>query len=497
MVIDTNWTPLDVTRRHKHAQKLLNTGKARLINQAPYIIQLKYTVNDPAPAKFALAIDPGRTNIGISATDTSTGRVICGFHAETCNKDIPKHMQERAAHRSGRRRGERKVRLRRSHKLGQSNKQIERDGGRVYHRGRADEYTVPVYGIKPQEARYSNRKRPAGWLTPTATQLKRTYHNLIKRLSKFLPVSDICFELNKFAFMQLEDGTVYGSDYQNGRLKGFDGVEDYVSNQQEGQCAMPGCQDDIEHYHHVTPKSKGGSDRPENIVGLCAHCHEELHKGHLSLPDKGELKRFAGTSVLNQIIPLLTLELSREWGEHFHVCTGFETKQARERLGLPKEHDADAVAITAVCLGIAPFGWGDFRYRIKQYRRQDRARVRAQFERSYKKDGRVVAKNRKPRSEQPKGVPALSEAGLSRVEVSRLTVSKSRRSYNRLDRVMPGALFSVGGKLCVLTGQQCSGQYLLFGFDVVDEKGKPVRVRCKDVRLVCHNKGLVFAGRLL
>lgn len=405
-------------------------------------------------------------------------------------------MQKRAAHRRARRRGERRVRLRRSRKLGQSNKQLERDGGRVYHRGGENEYTVPVHGIKPQEARFDNRKRPAGWLTPTATQLKRSYHNLIKRLAKFLPVSDVCFELNKFAFMQLENGVIYGSDYQNGRLRGFDSVEDYISNRQEGCCAMPGCQHGIEHYHHLTPRSKGGSDRPENIVGLCEKCHEELHKGHLSLPDKGEFKRFAGTSVLNQVIPSLTLELSCEWGEHFHACSGFETKLVRESLGLPKDHDADAVAIMAACLGLVPFGWGGYRYRIQQYRRQDRARVRAQFERTYKLDGRIVAKNRKPRSEQPAGMPGLSEAGLSREEVSRLVVSGSRRSYNRLGRVMPGALYEIGGRLCVLTGQQCGGDYLLFGFDLLDDKGKPSRVRCQDARLVCHNKGLVFCGRL-
>lgn len=366
----------------------------------------------------------------------------------------------------------------------------------MYKRGRKDEYTVPVYGIKPQEARYDNRKRPAGWLTPTATQLKRTYHSLIKRITSFLPVSDICFELNKFAFMQLENGKIRASDYRNGRLRGFDGVEDYVSNRQEGHCAMPGCQNGIEHYHHVTPRSKGGSNRPENIAGLCEECHAELHKGHLALPDAGEFKRFAGTSVLNQVIPSLTLELSQEWGEHFHVCSGFETKLAREELGLPKEHDADAVAITAACMGVEPFGWGAFRYRIQQYRRQDRARVRAQYERTYKLDGRTVAKNRRPRFEQPRSTPALSDAGLSRAMVSCLSVSCSYRSYNRRDRVMPGAVFDVGGRLCVLTGQQCGGAYLLFGFDLTDDNGRAPRVRCRDARLVCHNKGLVFCGRL-
>lgn len=414
----------------------------------------------------------------------------------TRNKDVPKLMQKRKGHRTTRRGGERKVRLRRSHKLGQSNKQLERDGGRVYRRGTKSEYVVPVRGIKPQEARFDNRKREAGWLTPTATQLKRTFHSLIARIGKFVPISDVCLEMNKFAFMELEDGSIRGVDYQNGRLKNFTSVKDYVSNLQGGECCMPGCQHAIEHYHHLTPRSKGGSDRPDNLAGLCRECHEALHRGELSIPDAGEFKRFAGISVLNQVMPSLCAELAREWGEHFHLCSGYETKQVRERLGLPKEHDADAVAIVSACLGIVPMGWGAFRYRLCQYRRQDRARVKAQFERTYKLDGTVVAKNRKPRSEQPRGVPALSTSGLSREDVSRLTVHKSYRSYNDLNRVLPGALYQVGGKLCVLTGQQSRGCYLLFRWDFVDGKGKPVPVKAVDARLVCRNRGLVFCGRL-
>lgn len=476
-------------------------GQARVINQAPFVIQLNYEVEAPADPKYALGLDPGRTNVGVSVTDTTTGEVVFSFELETRNKDIPKLMSERKGHRQARKYGERQARLRRSHKFNQENKQLSRDGGRVYRRGTDGEWVVPVKGIINQEARFDNRKREPGWLTPTATQLKRTFRNLIRKLTKWLPVSDVCFELNRFAFMELEAtengaSRLYGVDYQNGRLKGFDSVEDFVNNRQEGKCAMPGCSRGIDHYHHITPRSRGGSDRPENLAGLCEECHAALHRGELSLPDAGEFKRYTGTSVLNQVIPLLTAELAEEWGEHFHLCSGFETKQARELLGLPKTHDADAVAITAACLGIEPWGWGRYRYKMRQYRRQDRARVRAQFERTYKLDGKVVAKNRKPRSEQPNGVLALSAAGLSRKQVSRLQVSPSHRSYNRLDRVMPGAIYLVDEKYCVLTGQQCGGDYLLFKHDIVDDEGKPVRVKSSDACLVCENKGLVFVGRL-
>lgn len=486
-----------MTRRHRHAQHLLDMGKARLLNEAPYIIQLKYNVDAPAEPKYALSLDPGRTNIGISVIDLLTDEVCMSFELVTNNKDVTKHMSERAVHRSTRRRGERLVRKRRSHRLKQVSSKLERDNGRVYRAGQPNEYKVDVRGILNQEARFDNRKREPGWFTPTATHLFRTFKNLVKRFGKFVPISDVCLEFNKFVFMQLENGKVYGVDYRNGRMRGFSSVEEYVANRQEGCCAMPGCQKDIEHYHHITPRSRGGSNRPENIAGVCEECHAGIHKGELCLPDEGEFKRFAGTSVLNQVMPRLASEFLAEWGgEHFHLCFGYETKLARERLGLPKTHDADAVAIVAACLGIVPWGYGRYRYAMRQYRRQDRALIKAQKERTYKLGGKIVAKNRKPRFEQPEDMPALSTSGLSRGEISRLRVLPSYRSYNDLSRVLPGALYEVAGRLCVLTGRQGRGRYLLFKFDIIDDKSKAVPVKVADARLVCHNKGLVFTGRL-
>ena len=55
------------------------------------------------------------------------------------------------------------------------------------------------------EARFNNRLRPEGWLTPTATQLLRTHLNLFERISRILPVTDVAVEVNRFAFMELTD----------------------------------------------------------------------------------------------------------------------------------------------------------------------------------------------------------------------------------------------------------------------------------------------------
>ena len=91
-------------------------------------------------------------------------------------------------------------------------------------------------------------------------------------------------------------------------------------------------------------------------------------------------------------------------------------------------------------------------------------------------------------------MPALSEAGLTEEQVSKLTVRASYRSYKDPSRILPGALHLVEGKVCTMTGQQHYGEYLLFKHDIVDEEGKAVAVKTKDCELLALNGGLVFVS---
>lgn len=65
-------------------------------------------------------------------------------------------------------------------------------------------------------------KREDGWLTPSAEHLVRTHINLIHKMQKFLPITDVAIEINRFAFLSLEDPSISGVDFQNGPLKGYD-----------------------------------------------------------------------------------------------------------------------------------------------------------------------------------------------------------------------------------------------------------------------------------
>ena len=476
-------------------QRLLDRGKARVVSRRPWCIRLKYQVENPVLHEHAGSADPGRTNIGEALIDMTDDEVELLAKIETRNKEIPKLMGARRQHRSTSRRGERLRRKRRSHKLGQLNHEIVEAGGRKL--ASCDEM-IPVKDIINTEARFENRKRPAGWLTPTAEQLVRTHLNWVKKMRKLVNITDWFFEINKFAFMRLDDDMIFGIGYQNGKMKGFDSTEDYVFARQEGKCGMPGCQKDIKHCHHVVPKHKGGSDLPDNRIGLCHECHDLVHTGKATIPVDGFKKEYGGLSVLNQAIPYIYAGLVEIFGEaHVHICSGEDTSVMRKELELPKAHHFDAIAIYAASCEDAEMTNLDNLpdcHVVRQFRRNNRQHINNQRERTYKLEGKIVAKNRKPRFEQPKDCPALSEANLTHVQISRLSVSPSHRYYNVPDRILPGALYLVDGKICVLTGQQNYGRYLLFKYDIVNDRGKAIAVKAKDCKLLKKNSGLVFVS---
>ena len=133
-------------------------------------------------------------------------------------------------------------------------------------------------------------------------------------------------------------------------------------------------------------------------------------------------------------------------------------------------------------------------YKIKQFRRQNRAVINHQTERSYYLNKKKVATNRKPRFEQ--SGDALSDWYTKQVNIygrndsdkmlSCLTVKKSSRSYNSKDRIMPGAVFVYNGQRHVMTGQLTGGRYLRAYGDI--KTNYPVG-KCQIIR---NNEGLVF-----
>ena len=419
--------------------------------------------------------DPGRTNIG-EAVVNRKGEVIYKAHVSTRNKDVPKRMEEKKQHRQASRRGERLRRKRRAKQNGTTKTFPE---GRLIS---GCKEPVMLKDIINTESRFANRKRPENWICPTVRHLVQTHINAVNKICSILPVTDWTLEYNKFAFMKLENGEIRGIDYQKGRLKGFKSKEEYIHNLQKGKCTC--CGKPIEHYHHIISRSKGGADTPENHIGLCKGCHKNVHSGAIDLKEIGLKKKYAALSVLNQAIPFIAEELIHIFGEdHVHFCTGYETKALRKCLGTRKDHPEDAVCIAAIGADIPNVTDGIGAYEIKQFRRHDRSITKAQKERTYYLDGKAVCKNRHKRTDQRDD--SLEEFAKKNLpDVGMLTVRKSTRSYNHMERNLPGTEVIYNGKRYITRGNH-NTRYMLYGLDGAGVPGS----KCK---IIQRNTGLVY-----
>ena len=475
-ILNQDGTPLMPSRDYKKAKRLLKEGKAVAIQSKPFTIRLAYQIEAPVIDRCLLGIDPGRTNIGLCAID-SKGMPLFASDAVTRNKEISRLMRERRLSRGQSRSGEHKVKRRR--KVAAEKKQLMD----TVHRstGLAKEtaflafltYCEPEIrrmlpgckkpvrckGFKNKEARFNNRKRPIGWMNATCRHLLQTHLNLIEKAVKLVPISSIVIEINRFDFARMENPDIKNWEYQQGRLFGFKDKHDAIYHQQKGKCLL--CGGKIEHYHHLVPLSRGGSDPTtpclhgvgsiDNQAGLCCGCHDKVHKygsakEKLAKKKEGMLKKYGALSVVNTIMPYLLDEVASRY--ELSVTAGWDTMRIREYFGLDKDHCIDAYCIAMSMLldvdEIGPDekapekpGFKECYYDIKQFRRHDRARICAQKERTYYLNGKAVCKNRHKRTGQDKtdykgrAWDSLAEFRQAHPDlVCKLTVRRSKRSYN-------------------------------------------------------------------
>lgn len=188
------------TTRQGHVRRLLNAGKARITSHVPYTIQLKYDTDSiTQPIHGGLRL--GRDNISASVI-TDDGKEVFKCHLTTRNREIVKLMAERRQHRQASRRGERLARKRLGMRYGTT------FNGFMERILPGCEKPVKVNDIINTEARFNNRTRPAGWVTPTVRQLIQTHISLIRKVCKLLPVTNWAVQVDKYSFMILDNGMV-------------------------------------------------------------------------------------------------------------------------------------------------------------------------------------------------------------------------------------------------------------------------------------------------
>lgn len=492
-VISKDGKPLMPTKRHGRVRILLKQKKARVVQRKPFTIQLLYdstTYTQDAVAGF----DTGRTYQSITAVNSETGEVLYSSVLETRNKEVPKLMRERKMYRMIRRHNRRMKKIRRAIRCGTYFKVPKK----VVQPGTKEPITVKY--IRPKEARFNNRTRPEGWLTPTAAHLLQTHINYFKKVEKLLPIRTLVLEYGKFDIQKLENPGIKGSEYQHGRLYGYNNLRAYIIAVQQGKCLLCGRRP-IEHLHHVIPRSDGGSNGYKNIAGLCSKCHEKVHKSPKAkekLVEKaaGATKEYADTSILNTIMPYLYEEAKKMLGEeNVKICYGYETEMMRKSLMLNKTHYNDSYAMALVATKSVDRVEKIEPYRYKQYRRHNRQFCDAQRDRLYKKDGKIVARNRRKKADQ--GEPSLAEyrreltAAMGKKEairtISRLRVYSAVRRMRTAAKDIPipcGSTVTYRGRRAVVKGMLHKGKSLL----LEEYEGYVPAGGC---RLLTRNAGIV------
>jgi 5-methylcytosine-specific restriction endonuclease McrA len=321
-VLDQNKKPLDPTHPAK-ARKLLKAGRAKVFRRYPFTMIMKdLEVKDCVTHKHQLKIDPGSKTTGLAILQEN--RVLWGAELTHRGEQVKKALFDRNSIRRSRR--NRKTRYRRP----------------------------PHHTWFRKKRKQPCPKKRRSWLPPSKMSRIHNIMTWVNRLSKFCPVTGISQELVKFDLQKLENPEIGGIEYQQGTLQGYS-VREYLLEKWNRQCTYCGVKNVPLEIEHITPKSKGGSNRISNLALACRECNQS--KGDQDLEDflsgKPDLLRkihsqakqpLKDATAVNSIRWKL-YESLKDTGLAVETGSGGLTKFNRTQKGISKTHWLDAACV--------------------------------------------------------------------------------------------------------------------------------------------------------
>jgi len=193
-----------------------------------------------------------------------------------------------------------------------------------------------------RQPRFDNRTRPEGWLPPSLKSKAESTVRAVRAIAKMLSVTKVRVEICKFDTQKLQNPEISGEEYQRGKLYQFHNIRNYVFVRDSHTCKICKKQGGILETHHIISKSKGGSDRPDNLVTLHEQCHKDFHAGLVQKAFK-KPKQYREASQVTVLKNHIIKELRKTFD--VEVTFGNITKVDRKRLQLEKTHFNDAIAI--------------------------------------------------------------------------------------------------------------------------------------------------------
>jgi 5-methylcytosine-specific restriction endonuclease McrA len=307
-VLDKNKQPL-MPCHPARARELLTLGKASVFKRFPFTIILKHREGGETQP-IALKVDPGSKETGIVIVgDFKRGkRVVWASVLEHRGQQIKNAIEICRSLRRGR-------------------------------RARHTRY---------RPARFNNRTRPKGWLPPSLMSRIDNIWTWARRLNQSCTINMISQELVKFDTQLMQDAEISGVEYQQGALVGYE-VREYLLEKWQRKCAYCGAKNIPLEVEHITPKSRGGTNRISNLALACRACNErkgsqtatEFGYPNIQKQAKRPLKDATAVNTTRWALynRLKSSDLPVEIG------TGGRTKYNRTQQGYPKAHWIDASCV--------------------------------------------------------------------------------------------------------------------------------------------------------
>jgi hypothetical protein len=156
-------------------------------------------------------------------------------------------------------------------------------------------------------------------------------------LKKILPITKVIVETASFDIQKIDNPEIQGVEYQQGNLYNYKNKKSFVFAREKGTCQLCKKKDGSFQLHHIIPRSKGGTDKPNNLALLHKSCHEKLHKNNLenTLVESRQFKPSTFMSIIHKKFKDYNCE----------ITYGYITATKRNELGLEKTHAKDAFII--------------------------------------------------------------------------------------------------------------------------------------------------------
>ena len=333
-VLDQRKRPL-MPCSQKRARKLLESGRARVHKLFPFAIRLiDRSVDSCILQPLRLSIDPGSKTTGMAlcrvemGVDSSTGEITPPvMHIAFLMELVHRGQQIKDALKS-------RAPLRRT------------------RRTRNLRYRAP---------RFLNRGGDkTDWIGPSLMHRVLTTKTWVTRITKLAPITYLAQELVKFDLQKMqaraEGRDISGVEYQQGSLFGFE-VREYLLAKWGRQCMYCDKTGVPLQIEHITPKSKGGSNRISNLGLSCDCCNNKKaardvrefvkdpkRLARILAQAKAPLKDAAAVNSTRWVL----FNTLKETGLPVSTGTGGQTKFNRTRLGIAKGHALDAACVGEV-----------------------------------------------------------------------------------------------------------------------------------------------------